>query len=305
LLKRPNPVKAGVDLFAEVIASKLLYGNSYLLAAGSAQPQELHLLNSNKVKIICTEGHVSAYHYQTNNKTLIYPVAANSCHSKILHLKNYNPTNNLYGLPTIKAAANSIRLHNLTTNWNSNLLKNGARPTGALIMKDSNGYLSDEQFSRLQEQLQDKYSGAGNAGKPLLLEGGLDWREMSINPKDMDFIESKNIAAREIALAFGVPPQLLGINGDNTYSNMQEARIALWEETLLPLLDRLSDSLTNWFAAWFGDDIVIDFDRDAISSLTEKRQNIWAKIANANFMTVNEKRALVGLPPITGGDLLV
>ena len=57
----------------------------------------------------------------------------------------------------------------------------------------------------------------------VLLEGGLDWREMSINPKDMDFIESKNSAAREIALAFGVPPQLLGINGDSTYSNMQEA----------------------------------------------------------------------------------
>ena len=57
------------------------------------------------------------------------------------------------------------------------------------------------------------------AGRPLLLEGGLDWKPLSLTPKDMDFIEAKNVAAREIALAIGVPPMLLGIPGDNTYSN--------------------------------------------------------------------------------------
>lgn len=134
-----------------------------------------------------------------------------------------------------------MTLHQQSSYWNHLLLQNGARPSGALIVKDSNGYLSDEQFERLQTQLSEKFSGNSNAGKPLLLEGGLGWQEMSINPKDMDFIESKNSAAREIALAFGVPPQLLGINGDNTYSNMQEARLALWEETLIPLLDKIAD----------------------------------------------------------------
>lgn len=127
---------------------------------------------------------------------------------------------------------------------------------------------------------------------------------MSISPKDMDFIEFKNSAAREIALAFGVPPQLLGINGDNTYSNMQEARLALWEETLLPLLDKISSALTNWFEQWFSSEIVIDFDRDAISALTDKRENLWSKIAASNFMTINEKRAFVGLGPVEGGDKL-
>ena len=134
--------------------------------------------------------------------------------SKILHLKNYHPTNSHYGLSSLDATSQSIELHNQATNWNSSLLRNGARPSGALIVKESNGYLSDDQFERLQAQLTDKFTGSNNSGRPLLLEGGLDWQEMSINPKDMDFIESKNAAAREIALAFGVPPQLLGINGD-------------------------------------------------------------------------------------------
>ncbi len=156
----------------------------------------------------------------------------------------------------------------------------------------------------MQQQITDKFAGSANAGKPLLLEGGLEWQEMSINPKDMDFIESKNSASREIALAFGVPPQLLGIKGDNTYSNMQEARLSLWEETLMPLLDRLADSLSNWLSYWYNEELIIDFDRDSISALTEKRENLWAKIASANFMTINEKRAFVGLPAIAGGDRL-
>jgi HK97 family phage portal protein len=181
------------------------------------------------------------------------------------------------------------------------LLKNGARPSGALIVGGGN-YLSDEQFNRLKQELQEKYYGSNNAGKPMLLEGGLDWKEMSISPKDMDFVESKNSAAREIALAFGVPPQLLGINGDNTYSNMQEARLALWEETLIPLLDKIADSLTNWLSQQFGEEIVVDFDRDSISILTERRQKLWMTLNNISFMSVNEKRALVGLSKVDNGD---
>ena len=56
----------------------------------------------------------------------------------------------------------------------------------------------------------------------MLLEGGLDWKSMSLSPKDMDFLEAKHSAAREIALALGVPPMLLGIPGDNTFANYQD-----------------------------------------------------------------------------------
>ncbi len=303
LLKRPNSEKAGADFFGEVIASKLLYGNAYILATViNNKPREIYLLPANATELILDKNYPVSYKYNAISGEKIYPIDPISRMSKVLHLKNYHPTNSYYGLSCLDAASLSIDLHMQATNWNSSLLRNGARPSGALIVKDSNGYLSDEQFDRLQEQLTEKFTGSNNSGKPLLLEGGLNWQEMSINPKDMDFIESKNVAAREIALAFGIPPQLLGINGDNTYSNMQEARLALWEETLIPLLDKLSDALGNWLSYWYQEEIIIDFDRDAISALTEKRENLWAKISNANFMTLNEKRSLVGLKPIKSGD---
>lgn len=304
LLRKPNPEKGGADFFCEVIASKLLLGNSYILSASSNNlpPKEIYLLKTSSTEIVTNNDLAVAYRYSSSSIQKTYPIDPLTRMSKVLHIKNYHPTNKHYGLSCLEPAAMSIELHQQAANWNNSLLRNGARPSGALIVKDSNSYLTDDQFERLQEQLYEKFMGSANSGKPLLLEGGLDWQEMSINPKDMDFIESKNSASRDIALAFGVPPQLLGINGDNTYSNMQEARLALWEETLIPLLDKLSDALGNWLSYWYQDDIIIDFDRDAISALTEKRENLWAKISGANFMTINEKRAFVGLDPIDGGD---
>ncbi len=302
LLRRPNSSQAGADFFSELVATKLLYGNAYIFASGEKAPNNLFLLHPKNMNIIQNNGHITHYIYKNQDKEIKFPVNHKNSSCKILHIKNYNPASSTRGIAAIKPAAKAIELHNNTSNWNNNLLKNGARPTGALVMKDANNYLTEEQFQRLQEQLYHKFSGSDNSGKPLLLEGGLDWKEIGVSPKDMDFIESKNSAAREIALAFGLPPQLLGISGDNTYSNMQEARIALWEETIIPLLDKIADNLSNWLSIWFGKEIIIDFERESISALSEKRYSLIEKISNANFMTLNENRAILGLYPIKGGD---
>jgi HK97 family phage portal protein len=156
----------------------------------------------------------------------------------------------------------------------------------------------------LQPQFYDNFSGASNSGKPLILEGGLKWQETNNAERFEKFIELKDSSARDIAVAFNVPPQLLGLNGDNTYSNMQEARLALWEENIMPLLDKYADALSNWLSHWYQENLVIDFDREAISVLTERRENLWSKIASADFMTINEKRSFVGLGPIANGGEL-
>lgn len=223
LLQRPNYSVSGADFFSELIINKLLTGNAFILATGIKDmlPKELYLLNINDVEVQEKAGQVIGYRYPSNSNNF-YRISHTHDKCPILHMKNYNPLSKKHGMSCLDAASMPITLYNQVVQWNYALLKNGARPSGALILKDSNSYLSEEQFERLRDQLLQKYTSSSNSGAPLLLEGGLDWKEMSINPKDMDFMESKNSAAREIALAFGVPPQLLGINGDNTYSNMQE-----------------------------------------------------------------------------------
>lgn len=311
LLEKPNPLCGGTEFFENIYAYRLISGNAFITAVGPDHlpPKELHLLRPDRVKII--EGKNSlplAYEYQVDDNNKLFPVNNITGKSKVLHIRNFHPMNDYYGLSPVECAAYSIDQHNQAAIWNQALLQNGARPSGAVIVKtrgdNINSNLSQEQFDRLKVQINDCYTGAINSGRPLLLEGGLEWQEMSMSPKDMDFIEAKNSAAREIALAFGVPPQLLGIPGDNKYSNMQEARLALWEETVLPVLDHMCDALNGWLIPMFGADLKISYNKDEITALSHKRENMWLRLENASFMTINEKRAAVGLASREDGDKL-
>ena len=191
-----------------------------------------------------------------------------------------------------------VDLHNAAGTWNKALLDNSARPSGALVYQaKEGGNLTTEQFERLKAELEQGFTGATRAGRPLLLEGGLDWKAMSLTPRDMDFIEAKHAAAREIALALGVPPMLLGIPGDNTYSNLQEATRAFWRQTVLPLVNRTAKALIGWLGPAFDGDLALSPDLDQIEALSAEREALWARLEKASFLTRNEKRAAVGYGP--------
>ncbi|CAK6538214.1 MAG: Phage portal protein BeeE [Candidatus Midichloria mitochondrii] len=112
----------------------------------------------------------------------------------------------------------------------------------------------------------------------------------------MDFISAKHSSVRDIALSFGVPPQLLGIPGDNTYSNLKKARIALWEQTILPLADNTLKHLNRWLQPIFNNNFELTFMiSDNITALAPSRQAFWGRIDKISFMTEEEKRLIVSL----------
>ena len=309
LLNAPNPFHAGAEFFAKIYSYLLIDGNAYIrMVRVKDEVKELYVLRPDQVTISKNQLNLPvSYHYHTDGGMMRFPINMHNGRSDILHIRCFHPLEEHLGLSPIEAAAYSIDQHNQSSKWNQSLLQNGARPSGALIVnvnKGNNGTLSEEEFYRIKEQMENVYVGDANAGKPLLLEGGLEWKEMSMSNKDMDFMEAKHGAAREIALAFGVPPQLLGIPGDNTYSNMQEARLALWEETLIPLLDNIKDMLNHRFVSEFGNDLALDYNKDSISALSPRRQAIWDRVNQSDFMTINEKRLAVGLSSIENGDQL-
>lgn len=302
LLNHPSAFETKMDFFQSIYSHKLISGNAYIKAKIiRGKPQSLFVIRPDKVKVL-TNSEDEICGYIVKDKSEEQKIFINKINAKceILHLKTFHPLNDYYGLSAIEAARYAIDQHNEASNYAKSLLQNSARPSGALIVKtsDSNiaGTLTEEQFIRLKEQLDEEFSGTFNAGRPILLEGGLEWKEMSLRPRDMDFIESKNMASREIALAFGVPPQLLGIPGDSTYSNMMEARIALWEQTIIPIMVDVISGLSRWLANLYNEDIVIDFDREAISALTHKRELDWEKVIKADFLTEEEKREFLGFP---------
>ena len=303
LLAAPNRRSDGAG-FREALAGHLLTaGNAYVEAvAVDGMVRELHLLRPDRMKVVPGgDGWPEAYEYSVAGRAVRFPVAADDL-SPLLHLALFHPLDDHYGFAPIEAAAVALDLHNAAGAWNKALLDNSARPSGALVYQAKDGgNLSAEQYERLKAELEQGFTGAARAGRPLLLEGGLDWKTMALSPRDMDFLEAKD-AAREIALAFGVPPMLLGIPGDNTYANYREANAAFWRGTVLPLTARIASALGTWLGPAFGGAVRLWFDADQVEALAADREALWARIAAADFLTVNEKRAAVGYSAVAGGE---
>ncbi len=301
LLQNPNP-QQGLPRFMEALISYLLLaGNVYIEAVmAEGEPFELYLLRPDRVRVVPGRtGIPEAYEYTLNGRSVRIPVDPLNGKSRLLHLRTFHPLHDWYGMSPIEAAAHAIDQHNAVAGHNLSLLQNGGRPTGALEVKLPYGtQLTEEQRARLRKELQDTYEGARNAGRVMLLEGDFVWKEMGLSLKDLDFIEGKNLSAREIAQVYGVPPMLVGVPGDATFANYKEARYHLWEDTILPHLEMIKNELTHWLTPFFGSHLRLDYDTESISALAPKREALWGKIANASFLTCNEKRALVGYPPL-------
>ena len=291
---------AGQSLIETLAAHLLLHGNAYvqIMKDGAGQPVELFALRPERISIVAGEdGWPAAYAYRLANQTLTIPLEDDSGWPNIIHLKAFHPGDDHYGAGCLAAAEQAVAIHNAASQWNRALLENAARPSGALVYDAGDaGGLTSDQFDRLKAELTSAYSGQINAGRPMLLEGGLTWQSLSMSPADMDFANLKAAAARDIALAFGVPPMLLGLPGDNTYANYREANRALWRLTLLPLANKILSGIGQGLNPWFAG-AALTVDLDQISALSEDRERLWSQVSGADFLSDAEKRSLLGLEP--------
>ena len=314
LLQRPNPLQSGVEYFSSLYSYLLISGNSYLLrdTQGFTPPRELYLLRPDRIEIKANESIIpESYNYVIDGVTRnVYRVDPTTGQGQIKQIKLWSPLDDFYGLSPIMASAYNIDQHNLAGMHNVALLKNGCTPSGMLKFEptDETGMstqLTDDQRARLLEDLEFRFQGTHNSGRPMLLEGNFSYQQLGLNPKDMDFLELLNLSAREIALCFGVPAQLIGIPDSQTYSNMETAKLALYEETVIPLLSRVESDLNEYLSPLYDGDIRIQYDLDSIPAMAEKRKQVYENVVqgvNAGILTRNEARDRLGLEEVTGGD---
>ncbi len=288
---------AGQSLLETLASHLLLHGNAFVQISrdGAGKPVELFALRPERVSIVPdAEGWPAAYEYKIGDRKLAIPVEDEGGWPNLVHLKAFHPADDHYGAGCLAAADQAVAIHNAAAAWNRALLENAARPSGALVYENDGGTLAPDQFDRLKAELTAAFAGSGNAGRPMLLEGGLKWQSLSLSPADMDFAALKAAAARDIALAFGVPPMLLGLPGDNTYANYREANRALWRLTLLPLADKILSGLAEGLRPWFPE-LALRVDLDRVPALAEDRERLWAQVSAAEFLSPAEKRAMLGL----------
>ncbi len=316
LLERPNPLQSGGEYFASLYSYLLISGNSYLLrdTENDRPPRELYLLRPDRIKIKSSSSMIPDYYCYLVDGQIVkeYPVDQDTGRSQLKQIKLWNPLDDFYGLSPILASAYNIDQHNLAGLHNVALLKNGCTPSGMLKFepKDETGMsatLTDDQRARLLEDLEMRFQGSSNSGRPMLLEGNFEYTQLGLNPKDMDFLELLNLSAREIALCFGVPAQLIGIPEANTYSNMETAKLGLYEETVIPLLSRVESDLNEFLSPLYNGDIRIKYDLTSIPAMAEKTKQIYLNVSQAvqnGIMTRNEAREKLGLEEIEGADEL-
>jgi HK97 family phage portal protein len=255
-------------------------------------PKELHLLRPDRVKVIPGRSAIpGGYEYSSGNSAKLFEVDQETGESDLLHIKLFNPLDDWYGMSPIEVAMGSINQHNAIAQQNTSFLQNGGRPSGALMY---NAPIDRQKRDELQNNLRNLYEGGRNAGKLLLLEGSFDWKEMGLSPKDLDFISGKELSAKEIALAFGVPNILIGCMSSATFSNYKEARYNFWEETLIPLLNIVTGEFSNWLQTLFKTEYSLWYDLDSIPALSRRRESEWKKINEATFLTMDEKREAFG-----------
>ncbi len=300
LLARPNPMQGRADLLESFFGQLLLSGDGYLEVSGLAengQPAEMYVLRSDRMKVVPgRDGWPVAYEYSVGAKKHRFDMRGDF--KPILHVKSFHPQDDHYGLSPMQAAASALDVHNSACRWSKALLDNAARPSGAIIYRGADGHstLAADQYTRLIDEIELNHQGAKNAGRPMLLEGGLDWKPMGFSPSDMEFQKTKESAAREIALAFGVPPMLLGLPGDNTYSNYQEANRAFYRLTVLPLLSKTAGAISGWLPDFYEEKLALTVDMDGIPALAAERDAQWRRVSEATFLSDAEKRHMLGLP---------
>ncbi len=304
LIARPNPLQGKFELIESLVCHLYLSGNTYIECVGppggasfsDSSPKELYVLRPDRMKVIPDPVHyVGGYEYTVSGRKLEFP------RDRILHLKLFNPLDDWYGLSPVQVAALAIDKLNAGDKWNAALLQNAAVPSGALTCKQR---LTDEQFDRLKTEMRRQIQGVSNAREPILLEQDLEWKELGISPKDMDWIEGLKMSALQVAQVFNVPPELVGL-GPATYQNRKEARKALYTEVVLPFLSRLRDGLNNWLVPRFGENLLLDYDKDGIEALSEDQEALWNRVNQSEILTVNEKRRMVGFDDVPGGDVLL
>ncbi|PPE03179.1 phage portal protein [Holospora curviuscula] len=305
LLNNPNPFQRYESFTEMVVSHLLLSGNAFIEYVGDASScGELYILRPDHVRILYTnQGFPETYEYQIGNTTHHIPIDGLTGRSQIVHISLFNPFENHWGQSPLMAAMPLVQFRNEALDHNLSILKRGGNPSGVLTV-DSQYEMTEEQRIQLRTDLENLYTGRDNAGRIMVLSNGLRWEKTGFSPQEMAFLEGQGEAARGIAQLFGIPPTCIGIPGDERFANYKEARVHMWEETLIPMVNLILSNYQKLLSI-LDKEVELSYSKDDIDALSIKREALWERTNNAAFLTINEKRRIMGFTPLPDGDVLV
>ena len=302
LMDRPNTDTSWEDFIQNLITQYVLTGNGFAACdkgtgINEGKPSSIYILPSEETQIILGDNNRSIAGYRVDFLSADTDVTA----SEVLHIKTPNPDfdeagNWLYGQSPFRAARISIQTYNTSVETGLWFLDNkGAQKI--LFNANEEEEFSPEAIDHLKQKLRLQAQGSKNSANIPIIDGKLDVLDISASADEALVLEQREFAAREICNVLNFPIQLIGIDSA-TYQNAKEAKKALWENVIIPILCEVRAGLNRWLVPYFGKDIYLDFDISGIDALQEDKLLRFKAIKeSAGMITINEARIAAGLKP--------
>ena len=304
LLNKPNPMQSWEKFLTQMIGSHDIAGEGDVLKIGIGQSVELWPLRPDWLEITTFSMGLPVSCSYTPSDTYEESTVKQYQFSELMIWAEYNPLFRWRGLSPLYSAAYSIDTLNEYAKSNKAMLENGMTPSGVLW---TDGEIGDTSFNRLQEQFNGKYAGSANSGKPMILDGGLKWQGMSFSPRDMEFVSGKRLSQLDVCQVLRVPPQIIGIEGSQTFANYEQARAAFYEDEVIPMVNGLLSELLGFLRKDFKlpPTYKLIVDTDGITALEPRRAERNKVIDGLTSLKVDEKRAAMGYESAEGGDVIL
>ncbi|WP_404861855.1 phage portal protein [Georhizobium sp. MAB10] len=295
----PNYDQTSVDFWEFITASLELWGNAYARIERSAgQVRGLHPINPALVSVRRLPRGTIEYRWTEDGRSYI------ETDQNVFHVRGFGG-NPLGGMSTLHFGRNTFSLARAIDRSAGGMFKNGLRPSGVLTFDK---WLTPEQRELAEVKLAEKFVGAINSGKPLVLEGGTKWEQLTINPEDAQMLESRGFSVEEICRFFGVPPFMIGHTEKSTSwgTGLEQQTLGFQKFTLRRRLKRIEQAVMKQLLTpqERAAGIVVEFNLEGLLRADSAgRARFYQQMTAIGAMTINEVRALENLPPVEGGDV--
>ena len=287
----------------QLVIQLLTTGDAYVqrILNDSGKLLELNVLDPDSARYIPNQmGGFSAIELQFGASRVHFPISDNG-ESDLLHIKLPNPANWQFGLSPIRVAGLLIDQMNEAVKWNYGILNSGVVLRGVLKV---DSILSEGDADRYRDAFARAYA-ADKQLKIAVFGKGVEYQQLTDSSLQNLLVDEQiERLARYICLAFGVPAYLLGLKDGATFSNVTEARQFFYDNTVIPLTERIFSALSVWLSQLTANRIEIVPLWQQVPVLAERQRQTWEKLDAISFLSLNEKRELAGFQPFDGGDFV-
>jgi len=305
LLANPCPFMTEYDFWSSVSIFLDLAGVAYyeIVRSPAGLPVQLWPLRPDWTAPVLREGEfIAAYEYKVPGREKIFLEPKD-----VLRFMTFDPLNIFVtGYPRVAVAARVGDIDNAATDYIKLFWEKGGVPMGLLTTKQK---LRDDDVTLLRKRWTERYGGFANWLEPAILDQDASYQRTGLTLTEMGFDALDARSEVRICAVMDVPPILVGAKvglDRSTYSNYQEARRSWWQDSLIPQYEHYDDVINASLSPEFGDDIKAKWDFSHVPALQEDQNQIWMRSKEAlqsGAISINEFREMVGLEPISGGDV--